>query len=515
MDMKKRKLFPALLCLFLALAVTGCGKKHQRVPETEQLTLGIDVARYQGTIDWQQAADSGIDFAMVRLGYRAQADGTIQEDPNARYNLQEAAKAGIPLGAYFFSTAISEEEAKEEAAWVAELLADYPITYPVAYDCENFDDPGSRQYHLTRSERTDLALVFLETLEKLGYEGMFYASKNDLQFENAWETSRIEEKYKIWVAQYPDQPYPATPQSSYDGPHQMWQYSTTGSVPGISQSVDLNVAYFGYEGQNPRRSRKEPEAVQPDPEARFDFRETDVLVTAKDVTNLRSTPEQRDDNVLFQLKNGEIAQCIAVSSGGWSKLNCNGVVCYAVSSYLTEDLTFTPDPPVPAATEDDGIETEFKPMDQKVTAKEVVNLRLLPSVEHEDADVACQLENGDIATCVGLSDNGWAKLEYKGKTYYCVSSYLEVITGSSPAAPATDSEIKTRFETVNDRVTAKKEVNLRSLPSVEDPDCVVVATIQNGDIVHRTGINRDVGWSRVEYEGQILYCISSYLTKAE
>ena len=517
--MRKRYQFRRLLafCLTATLLCSlfvGCGKKQKGVPETEETTFGIDVARYQGTIDWQQVAQSGIQFAMIRVGYRAQADGTIQEDPNARYNLQEASKAGIPIGAYFFSTAVTEEEAKEEAAWTAELLAGYPITYPVVYDCENFDDPESRQYHLSRTQRTNLALVFLGTIEEQGYQGMFYGSKNDLQYDTDWETSRIEESYKIWVAQYPEQPYPATPQSSYEGVHHMWQYSTDGVIPGISQPVDLNVAYFGYEGINERRSKKAPGEAQPDVEAMFDFEEVFETVTAKNETNLRDIPSQGEDaNIIAVLKNGEQIHRIAVSPNGWSKLDYNGQICYAVSSYLTTDLGYQPTQTQP--TEDDGIETEFRPMNQQVTAKDVVNLRLLPSVEHEDADIAGQLENGDIATCVGISDNGWAKLQYQGQIYYAVSSYLTVPGAKSSAASAASEEIQTKFEPVNQKVTAKVEVNLRSLPSVEDESCVVVALLKNGEIVTRTGINRDVGWSRVEYKGQTLYCISSYLTEAE
>lgn len=506
----------SVLVSMLVALLCGCGGKNDRVPETDEITLGIDVARYQGTIDWQRVAQSGVQFAMIRVGYRAQADGLIKEDPNARYNLQEASRAGLALGAYFFSTAIDEKEAKEEAAWTADILSGYPITYPVVYDCENYDDPDSRQYALTKKQRTDLALVYLETIEKQGYEGMFYGSKNDLQYDNAWDTSRIEEEYKIWVAQYPDTPYPGTTQSSYEGLHHMWQYSTTGSVPGISQAVDLNVAYFGYEGTNERKSRKEPAEAEPDVEAMIDFQEVDDLVTAKNETNLRNIPSQGEDaTVIAVLKNGEVIQRIAVSPNGWSKLNYNGQICYAVSSYLTEDLSHQPAVVQAQLAEDDGIETEFRPMNQQVTAKDVVNLRLLPSVEHEDADVAGQLKNGDIATCVGISDNGWAKLEYKGSTYYAVSSYLTVPGSSASAASAESDEIQTKFEPVNQKVTAKVEVNLRSLPSVEDEDCVVIALLKNGEIVTRTGINRDVGWSRVEYKGQTVYCISSYLTEAE
>lgn len=515
--MKKRNLWQhfrraaAVLCAaVLLLTLSGCEAKETRVTqETDEITFGIDVAKYQGTIDWKEVAASGIDFAMIRLGYRAMGDGMIKEDSNARYNLQEASRAGIPMGVYFFSTAVSAEEAMEEAAWTATLLSQYPITYPVVYDCEGFMDPESRQYSLTKEERTDIALAFLETIEKLGYEGMFYASKNDMESDARWEVSRIEEEYKIWVAQYPSLPYPDTPASSYSGQHQMWQYSMSGSVPGISQPVDLDVAYFGYDGIEPARNPEPPQEAAPDVTALMDFQTVNESVTAKESTRLRNMPSQDEDSlVLFLLENGEVAQRIAVSSSGWSKLIYNEVVCYAVSSYLTTDLDGTGEP------DSDGIQTQFKSVDEQVTAKVEVNLRKLPSVEHEEAEVIAKLKNGEFARRIGISENGWSKLEFNGVICYAVSSYLTA-TGNTAAPPSSDEDgIKTEFESVYEKVTAKDVVNLRTLPSTEHPDVRIVAQLNHGEVVIRTGINHDLGWSRVEYNGQILYCVSSYLTEA-
>ena len=110
-SMKNRailRMTAAFLILFICSScLFGCGKKKRVTKETEDTTYGIDVARYQGTIDWNEVAQSGVDFAMIRVGYRGQTDGIIKEDPNGRYNLQEASKAGIKIGAYFFSTAVS------------------------------------------------------------------------------------------------------------------------------------------------------------------------------------------------------------------------------------------------------------------------------------------------------------------------------------------------------------------------------------------------------------------------
>lgn len=481
------------------------------VKETEAVTFGIDVAKYQGTIDWARVADSGVDFVMVRVGYRGLNSGEIAADSNAKYNMQEAQKYGVKLGAYFFSTAVTEAEAVEEANWVADFIDQYPITYPVAYDCERFNESDSRQYGLTNTERTDIALAFLKTIEERGYEGMFYASRNDMQEESQWEMSRIDPEYKVWVAQYPENPYPDTPASSYSGTHQMWQYSRSGVVPGIDQPVDLNIAYFGYDGTADARDDEAPETVAPDAEALMSFREVSEAVTAKVETNLRDIPSQdADSQVLSKLKNGEIAKRVGISDSGWSKLEIDGKTYYAVSNYLTTDLNYVPDVTV---AKEEGIETTFTSVNETVTAKEEVNLRTMPSVTHEDSKIAGTLKNGETARRVGISDNGWSKLEYEGKTYYAVSNYLT--TDLSGTGETEDNEIDTVFTAVNESVTAKDVVNLRTMPSVEHENSLVVAQLKNGEVVTRTGINTDVGWSRVDYNGQTLYCVSSYLELVE
>lgn len=426
--MKKRnkKYLILLAVLSAALLLGGCSK---RAKENKELTTGIDVARYQGTIDWARLATSQVDFAMVRVGYRSSEDGRLVEDSNARYNLQEAQKNDIMLGAYFFSTAVTEKEAIEEANWTADILDQYSITYPVAYDCEGYDKTGSRHYGLSREERTDNAIAFLKQIEKRGYEGMFYSSKNELEEDNKWETSRIEKDYKIWVAQYPAAAYPATESSSYSGEHHMWQYTTNGVVPGISQNVDMNVAYFGYDEINPPFSDVPPEEAEPDVEAMMTFTEVNDIVTAKEETNLRSIPSQGDDSqVLYTLKNGEEATRIAISATGWSKVVFNGNIYYAVSNFLTTDLNYTAAPEFEEEAEDDGVQTRFVAVNEQVTAKIEANLRTLPSVEHPDCKVVTLLKNGTVVTRTGINDEvGWSRLEYEGQTVYCVSSLLKIV----------------------------------------------------------------------------------------
>ena len=395
--------------------------------ETQDLTLGIDVAKYQGTIDWRKVAESGVDFAMIRVGYRTLKTGEIIADTNAKYNMQEAAKYGIKIGAYFFSTAISKEEAEQEANWVADYIAKYQITYPVVYNCEGYEDSENRQYSMTKTQRTDMAIAFLNRIKERGYTPMFYASKNEMEGDAKWEISRLQENYKIWVAQYPGAPYPETEKSSYNGKHDMWQYTNKGTVPGISKPVDMNVAYFGFkETQGPQDSEK-PEDVTADVEANMKFREVNETVTAKERTNLRDKPSQGSDaKVIYTLTNGETAKRTGISDSGWSRIEFRGQILYAVSSYLTTDLSIKqPDEPEPPEEPEDGIQTVFTQVNDWVTAKELVNLRTLPSVTNEASQVVAQIQHGDVIHRIGINtDLGWSKVEYNGQILYCVSSYL-------------------------------------------------------------------------------------------
>lgn len=401
--------------------LTGAG-------ENQNVSVGIDVARYQGVIDWQQVAGSGVQFAMIRTGYRTQTGGQICEDSTAKYNMQEATKNGIKIGVYFFSTAVNEEEAVQEADWVSDYIAQYQITYPVAYNCEGFYEHNSRQFGLGKETRTGIAMAFLNRIAERGYTPMFYAAKNEMEGDRDWNITKISEKYKIWVSQYPAEPFPMTEKSSYTSPHAMWQYTNRGTIPGIPKNVDMNVAYFGYDAAAAARSNEAPEEVGADVEALMNFTDVDETVTAKDVVNLRDRPGQGADSVVLgTLSNGTTAKRTGVSDSGWSRLVIDGQKFYAVSSFLTTDTSYvTPDTAAvqAAAQPDNGIKTQFAPVNESVTAKIEVNLRKLPSVTNPDAAVSATLKYGEWITRTGISDNGWSRVDYNGQTLYCISSYL-------------------------------------------------------------------------------------------
>ncbi len=224
--------------------------------ENDTVTYGIDVSKYQGDIDWAQVAATGIDFAIIRAGYRDPGSANLGADSYALKNIQEATENGVKVGVYFFSTAVSVEEAQAEADWLADLLAPYSITYPVAYDCEGFEH--NRQAGLTKEERTNVAMAFMNRIYQRGYTPMFYSAVENIENDAKWDTSRLEKKYKMWVARYNMETSDYALGPDYAGQCAMWQYSCHSRIAGVyNAEVDLDVAFFGYDGVEPPKNAGE------------------------------------------------------------------------------------------------------------------------------------------------------------------------------------------------------------------------------------------------------------------
>ncbi len=204
------------------------------VEELNETVNGIDVSGWQGVINWEQVAASGVDFAIIRVGSRKLISGEIVEDSFFKKNAKEANRLGIPIGVYFYSAATTELEVLEEATFVLNIIKDYKITYPVAYDLEDFGE--HRLTNVSDEIINYNALIFLNYFKSHGYNGMLYSNKSSL--ETHWDLSRFS-GYKVWLAHY-------IGTTSYDGKYDMWQYSDVGNVNGISTKVDLNMAKFAY-----------------------------------------------------------------------------------------------------------------------------------------------------------------------------------------------------------------------------------------------------------------------------
>lgn len=200
---------------------------------------GVDVSKYQGTIDWTKVKAAGIDFAMIRVGARGYGSAQLMLDDNFVTNIMGARAAGLETGAYFFSQATTEEEAVEEANFTVGALMNYGATYPVAIDVEWIENDKARTDDLTREERTDLAVKFCETVKSFGYKPMIYATRDMLI------AGMLPDKlkdYDIWLSD------DYRPEVGTDYPYEfnMWQYTKKGTVDGIPGEVDINLSFVNY-----------------------------------------------------------------------------------------------------------------------------------------------------------------------------------------------------------------------------------------------------------------------------
>ena len=197
---------------------------------------GIDVSKYQGNINWKLVKDAGVDYAIIRLGYRGMNEGTLELDPFYEANIKGANEAGVDAGVYFFSQAVTVEEAIEEANMVLEHIKDYDITYPVIFDTEVVTTYNARANGIARDLRTDICIAFCETIAAAGYEPMVYANTR-------WMILGIDlerlTQYDKWYAYYGTT-------FTFPYKYQMLQYSDSGQVPGISGAVDLDISFVDY-----------------------------------------------------------------------------------------------------------------------------------------------------------------------------------------------------------------------------------------------------------------------------
>ncbi len=200
---------------------------------------GIDISTHQGTIDWEQVKAAGIEFAMIRVGYRTYGGGEIKFDDSFAENLAGAEAAGIKTGVYFFSQAVSVDEAIEEADAIIDAIAPYNITYPVVYDWEIIYDDEARTDDVAVDMLTDSCIAFCERVKLAGYTPMIYQNKRTTLFK--LDLPRLQD-YDFWLAEYGDEP-------TYYYDYEMWQYSCTGTIPGISGDVDLNICFKDYSAE--------------------------------------------------------------------------------------------------------------------------------------------------------------------------------------------------------------------------------------------------------------------------
>ena len=193
---------------------------------SENLELGIDVSEWQGDVDYEAVKEAGATFVMMRIGVKLDSGEEPALDGQFLDNIKSAKEAGLKVGVYLYSKALSSEEAIEEARWVLEQLDGESLDLPIVFDWEIWGNWNS--YHMSFHNLNEMAHLFIETVEDEGYEGMLYGSK--FYLENFWEDGEFE---NIWLAHYASN-------TNYEG-YMMWQFSNVGRINGIYGDVDLNV----------------------------------------------------------------------------------------------------------------------------------------------------------------------------------------------------------------------------------------------------------------------------------
>lgn len=196
--------------------------------------VGIDVSKWNGDIDWDKVRNAGVEFAIIRAGYRGSVTGSLVEDPYFAANIKGATASGLPVGVYFFTQAVNEVEAVEEASAVLQLVREYKLEYPIFIDTEGAGGNG-RADGLDVETRTLVCEAFCRTIENAGYSAGVYASRN--WYNNNLHTGRLDNDYHIWLAEYRSVPL-------YQGYYQIWQYTSKGHVDGIEGNVDMDISYY-------------------------------------------------------------------------------------------------------------------------------------------------------------------------------------------------------------------------------------------------------------------------------
>lgn len=190
--------------------------------------IGIDVSRWQNDIDFKKVKEAGCEFVFIRIGVQKEKNGILTIDPNFKENYKKAKEASLDIGVYLYSMASSKKEAVRQASWVIKILNKEKLELPIVFDWENFSSFNS--YDLNFNDINSIAISYLDTLKKSGYDGMLYSSKNYL--ENIWNI----DKYDIWLAHY-------TNTTNYTGKYKVWQLTNSAKIDGIDNLVDVNILY--------------------------------------------------------------------------------------------------------------------------------------------------------------------------------------------------------------------------------------------------------------------------------
>lgn len=305
-----KKIIVTLVSILLSLTFTVSALAEEFLP-----TFGIDVSVFQGNIDWGKVANTNQEFAILRIGYNDKQDAQFLN------NYNNAKAAGVPVGAYMYSYAVTEEAAIEEANIVLERIKGMQFEYPIYLDVED-KKLLKEEYNLTKEQRTKNALAFVHTMQENGYYVGVYANLD--WFTNYLDVEAIQKECETWIAHY---------NNSYDYSNTlygMWQYTDKGSVDGISGSVDLNICYRdyptiiksgGYNGYEKVEPTLKPTGVKWDINADYNCNLLDLILLARYVAgweDLLYVPEELNINGDSEgIVDLDDVTCFARTCAGW------------------------------------------------------------------------------------------------------------------------------------------------------------------------------------------------------
>ena len=414
---------------------------------------GIDVSKWNGSINWKSVKASGIDYVIIRAGY-----GTSTVDPQFKTYIEGARNAGLKIGVYWFSYATSPEKAIIEAQKCLETISPYKnsITYPVFFDFEydSVDYANKNGVKVTKNLATSMANAFIDTIESQGYSTGIYTNKD---FSSTYYTEDLINSSNLWVAQY-------SSTNTFGKPYSMWQYSEKGIVPGISGYVDLNYTCLKTFGGNSSTN------------------DTPSTSTQKGVTtanvNFRNGAST-SSSIIATIPKDTTIEIIDKSTSGWYKVEYKGVTGYVSSEYVT--------------LEDD---TNANPSTSTQKGVTTANVNFRNSTSTSSSIIATIPKDTTIEV-IDKSTSGWYKVEYKGVIGYVSSEYV-----------ALDDDTNDNPSTSTQKGVTTANVNFRNNASTSSS---IIATIPKDTTVEIIDKSTS-GWYKIEYKGVTGYVSSEYVT---
>lgn len=403
---------------------------HSSVYEDTNIRNGIDVSSWNGDINWDKVAADGVEFVMIRAGYRTYGSGVIYADSNFETNIKGALDAGLKVGVYIFSQAITKTEALEEAEFILNKISGYDVTLPIVFDFEYASSSSGntgRLYNanLSVSQATEICKKFAAAVEAEGYRAMIYANQSMLT--NGVDADTLALNYAVWLANY-------TTKTSYLGDYDMWQYSSSGSVSGISGNVDCN---FWYDDGTLEREKV--------PSTKISLNVTSKSLMVGKAFTLKATlsPSSTTDNISFSSSKPYVAY---VNAAGYVKAVSKGVTTITVTTtsgltkkckvIVNEDLS---NYEITSISNQEYTGSAIKPTvtvqrTKKIatSAKTTANLSMRsgPSTSYGKITTIPKGTKVTVLGSITVDDMVWYAVSAKvsGTTYkgYCSSSYLTV-----------------------------------------------------------------------------------------